>query len=61
MAKYKQYNLLLDEKDEEELELVKFLESLKGNKMKNSYSAILKKALKVYMKIKNEKNGDTTK
>lgn len=50
MSKYKQYNLLLDPDDQEEAELIKFLDQLKGNKHKNSYSAILKRALKLLKK-----------
>lgn len=45
MTKYKQYNLLLDPNDEDELILIKFLENMHGNKRKNSYSAILRKAI----------------
>ena len=52
MTKYKQYNLLLDPNDEDELVLINFLEKLKGNKRKNSFSAILQNALKTYMAIK---------
>ena len=44
---YKKYNLLLDPDDKEEAGLIEFLNKLKGNKHKNSYSSILKKALKL--------------
>ncbi len=45
IKKYKQYNLLLDPEDEEEAELIKWLESKHGDKHKNSYSTILKEAV----------------
>ena len=47
--KYTQYNLLLDPTDDEEMELIEFLKSKRGNKTKNSYSSILKRALRLLM------------
>lgn len=51
MAKYTKYNLILDPEDDEDKCLIDFLISRHGNKMKNSYSAILKNALKIYKDI----------
>ena len=52
-GKYKKYNLLLDPKDKDELALIKWLESKHGNKMmKNSYSAILKEAVRKMIEAK---------
>jgi len=59
MTKYEQYNLLLDKADEEEAELIQFLEDKHGKKRKNSYSAILKDALKLYKTMEEAKiKGD---
>ena len=52
---YKKYNLLLDPNDEDDLELIQFLEELKGNKRKNSYSAILRASVNLYMATKKGK------
>lgn len=46
---YKKYNLLLDPNDKEEAELIKWIEDKHGNKHKNSYSAIIKEAVKKLM------------
>ena len=46
---YKKYGLLLDPKDKDDKLLIEFLEEHKGNKHKNSYSTILRKALELYM------------
>ena len=43
---YKKYNLLLDPNDKEEAALIKWLENKHGNKQKNSYSTILKEAVR---------------
>jgi len=52
---YRKYNLVLDPLDIEDKELIDFIENLHGNKIKNSYSAILKKALKeMEGKLKND-------
>ena len=53
---YKKYNLLLDPADTEEAALIKFLIDNHGNKHKNSYSAILKRAL-ILLKAADEKEG----
>ena len=52
---YKKYNLLLDPNDEDDLKLIQFLEKLKGNKRKNSYSAILRVSVNLYMAAEKEK------
>jgi uncharacterized protein YkwD len=52
-GKYKKYNLLLDPADKDEAALIKWLESKHGKKMmKNSYSAILKEAVRKMMENK---------
>ena len=46
---YNKYCLLLDPKDKEDQELIKYLKDRQTNKRKNSYSAILRSALKLLM------------
>ena len=53
MATYKQYNMLLDPDDQEEKELIAFLSNKHGKKNKDSYSAILKTALKLYKAVQD--------
>jgi hypothetical protein len=48
--RYVKFNLNLDPDDEKEAKLIQFLKDKKGNKTKNSYSAILKLALEELMK-----------
>lgn len=48
--KYKKYNLLLDPKDKEDAEIIELLDEIHDNKRKNSYSAIIKNALKLLKK-----------
>ncbi len=50
MSRYKQYNLLLDPSDTEEAVLIEWLEDKRGNKHKNSYGALIKEALRLYIK-----------
>lgn len=47
--KYKKYGLLLDPNDSDDKKLIQFLEDKHGQKRKDSYSAILRKALKLLM------------
>jgi len=49
-SRYTQYNLLLDPGDAREQKMIEYLKSKKGNKINNSYSAILKRALDLLMK-----------
>lgn len=58
--KYKKYNLNLDPSDSEDKILIKYLEDNQNSKRKNSYSAILRKALKILIKqeANDEKGGD---
>ena len=44
---YKKYNLLLDKNDPDEKLLIDYLESKHTSKHKNSYSEILRQALKL--------------
>lgn len=52
---YTKYNLILDPEDADEKSLIDFLVSRHGNKTKNSYSTLLKNALKIYMEIEEGK------
>ena len=47
---YRKFGLLLDPADEEDAVLIKYLDDHQGNKHKNSYSTILRKALELYVK-----------
>ena len=55
MAKYTKYNLILDPTDDEDKLLIDFLVGRHGNKIKNSYSTLLKNALKIYKEIEEGK------
>jgi hypothetical protein len=55
MVKYTKYNLILDPEDDEDKVLIDFMVSRHKNKVKNSYSTILKNALKIYKEIEEGK------
>jgi len=48
-VKYKKYGLLLDPNDKDDKKLIEWLEKRKGNKHKDSYSTLLRKALEEYI------------
>lgn len=53
--KYVKFNLNLDPADKEDAEIIKYLQSKKSDtKVKNSYGAVIKKAVREMMKKENE-------
>jgi hypothetical protein len=60
VERYKQYILILDPKDEDDIVLIDYLEEKHGNKRKNSFSAILRAAVEgliIEMNLKMEKSN----
>ena len=57
---YVKFNLNLDPNDDEDAQIIKFLKSKKSNnKVKNSYGAVIKKAVEMMMKQEQNKNTKT--
>jgi hypothetical protein len=56
--RYKQYILVLDPKDEDDVVLIKYLKEKHGRKRKNSFSAILRAAINV-LKANDERKSDS--